>query len=637
MAEIQGEGTESRNPFSGPRADLGRRAQATDTIIIGVAVIAGLYFGRDVLVPISIAVLLSFVLAPATEALSRLHIGRVASVLIAVALAFAILGILGAIIGRQAAQLSENLPEYQVVISKKLDAVRSSAFGARVVEKAADALHGLENNIGKSTTSSAPAPSPGEGVQSPDHHLMQVEVHEPPPGPVQIVQSILSALLPPLATAAIVIIFVIFILLQRRDLRDRFIGLIGSDDLHRTTQALDDAANRLSRYFLALTGINAAFGVAIGLGLSLIGVPNPILWGIVGAVLRFVPYAGAFIAAAIPLALAAAVDPGWSMVVETALLFIAVEGIIGQVVEPQLFGHTTGMSPLAIIVAAGFWTLIWGAPGLLLSTPITACLVVLGRHVESLNFIEMLLGDKPPLSPVQSFYQRILASDPDEVTFQAESLLKDMTLLDYYEQIALPALALAQTDVARGVMDRGRQVEICESVELVVADLADHTDVREEKATAEPAETPDVPATARPPATVLCIAGRTPIDQAACSILVQLLARQNIPTRVAGPDALSIHGAPRISAEGISAICIFYLGRQSPAVVRYSVRRLKKRFPEIPVAVCLWGAGDLAPIIEAAHADATVSSLAGTIDFCEKLEAPARAEAVLPSARLLAE
>ena len=460
MAEIQGEGTESRNPFSGPRADLGRRAQATDTIIIGVAVIAGLYFGRDVLVPMSIAVLLSFVLAPATEALSRLHIGRVASVLIAVALAFAILGILGAIIGRQAAQLSENLPEYQVVISKKLDAVRSSAFGARVVEKAADALHGLENNIGKSTTSSAPAPSPGEGVQSPDHPLMQVEVHEPPPGPVQIVQSILSALLPPLATAAIVIIFVIFILLQRRDLRDRFIGLIGSDDLHRTTQALDDAANRLSRYFLALTGINAAFGVAIGLGLSLIGVPNPILWGIVGAVLRFVPYAGAFIAAAIPLALAAAVDPGWSMVVETALLFIAVEGIIGQVVEPQLFGHTTGMSPLAIIVAAGFWTLIWGAPGLLLSTPITACLVVLGRHVESLNFIEMLLGDKPPLSPVQSFYQRILASDPDEVTFQAESLLKDMTLLDYYEQIALPALALAQTDVARGVMDRGRQVEI---------------------------------------------------------------------------------------------------------------------------------------------------------------------------------
>ena len=223
---------------------------------------------------------------------------------------------------------------------------------------------------------------------------LQVEVHEPPPGPVQILQSILSALLPPLATATIVIIFVVFILLQRRDLRDRFIGLIGSHDLHRTTKALDDAAQRLSRYFLALTGVNASFGLIIGLGLSVIGVPNPVLWGIVGAVLRFVPYAGAFIAAALPLALAAAVDPGWSMVAETAVLFVVVEGVMGQVVEPQLFGHTTGMSPLAIIVAAGFWTLIWGAPGLLLSTPITACLVVLGRHVESLNFIELLLGDK---------------------------------------------------------------------------------------------------------------------------------------------------------------------------------------------------------------------------------------------------
>jgi predicted PurR-regulated permease PerM len=269
---------------------------------------------------------------------------------------------LGAVIGRQAAQLSENLPAYQVVISKKLDAVRSSALGTRMVEKAADALHGLENNIGKSAVQAPPLPGQGEVPQAVDRPL-QVEVHEPPPGPVQILQSILSALLPPLATAAIVIIFVVFILLQRRDLRDRFVGLIGSHDLHRTTKALDDAARRLSRYFLALTGVNASFGLIIGLGLSFIGVPNPVLWGIVGAVLRFVPYAGALIAAALPLALAAAVDPGWSMVAETALLFVIVEGVMGQVVEPQLFGHTTGMSPLAIIVAAGFWTLIWGAPG----------------------------------------------------------------------------------------------------------------------------------------------------------------------------------------------------------------------------------------------------------------------------------
>ena len=399
-----------------------------------------------------------------------------ASVLLAVTLAFALLIGLGAVIGKQVAQLGENLPQYQTVIAKKLQAVRSSGFSKGVVEKAADALHGLDSNLGKSTDSS-PAASPS-AVPPSDQTFMQVEVHEPAPGPVEILRSIVTALLPPLATTGIVIVFVVFILLQRRDLRDRFIGLIGSHDLHRTTKALDDAAFRLSRYFLALTGINASFGIAIAIGLSLIGVPNPVLWGIVGAVLRFVPYIGAFIAAALPLALAAAVDPGWTMVVETALLFVVVEGIVGQVVEPRLFGHTTGMSPLAIIVAAAFWTLIWGAPGLLLSTPITACLVVLGRHVESLNFIELMLGDKPPLSPVESFYQRILASDPDEVSFQAEALLKTMPLLEYYEDVALPALALAQIDVTRGVMERSRQVEVCESVERVVADLSDHVDVR---------------------------------------------------------------------------------------------------------------------------------------------------------------
>ena len=629
---------EARNPFSGPRADLGRRAEATDTIIIGVAVVAGLYFGREVLVPMSIAILLSFVLAPVTDVLSRLRIGRVASALIAVALAFAILGILGAIIGRQAAQLSENLPAYQVEISKKLDAVRSSAFGARMVEKAADALHGLENNIGKNAVPAPPQPAQGQTAQALDRPLVQVEVHEPPPGPVQILQSILSALLPPLATAAIVIIFVVFILLQRRDLRDRFIGLIGSDDLHRTTKALDDAAQRLSRYFLALTGINASFGVIIGLGLSLIGVPNPVLWGIVGAVLRFVPYAGAFIAAAIPLALAAAVDPGWSMVAETALLFVVVEGIMGQVVEPQLFGQTTGMSPLAIIVAAGFWTLIWGAPGLLLSTPITACLVVLGRHVESLNFIELLLGDKPPLSPVQSFYQRILASDPDEVIFQAESLLKDLTLLDYYEQVALPGLALAQIDVVRGVMDRGRQAEICTSVESVVADLSDHVDVADEEiAQAAPLLESPVPIERSSSGAALCLAGRTPIDQAACAILAQLVEREHVTARVLGPDSLSISGVSRLNPDGVEALCIFYLGRQSLAVVRYSVRRLRKRFPGVPIAVCLWGSVDLAPTVEAAQADATINSLRDAVAFCAKTETSRRAqqrppEAVLASA-----
>jgi predicted PurR-regulated permease PerM len=614
------------SPFAGPRAELGRHAQATDTIIIVAAIVVGLYFGRDVLVPIAMAVLLSFVLAPVTVALTRLRIGRVASVLLAVALAFAILVALGAVIGKQVAQLGANLPEYQVVIAKKLQAVRTSSFSKGVVEKAADALHGLDNNLGKSAVAAQSAPPEAAATPSVDPPVMQVEVREPAPGPVQILRSIVAALVPPLATAGIVIIFVVFILLQRRDLRDRFIGLIGSHDLHRTTKALDDAAFRLSRYFLALTGINAAFGLAIGIGLGLIGVPNPILWGIVGAVLRFVPYIGALIAAALPLALAAAVDPGWTMVAETAMLFVLLEGIMGQVVEPRLFGHTTGMSPLAIIVAAAFWTLIWGAPGLLLSTPITACLVVLGRHVESLNFIELMLGDKPPLSSVQSFYQRILASDPDEVSFQAEALLKEMPLLEYYEGVALPALALAQVDVTRGVLERARQVEVCESVERVVGDLSDHVDVEDTGVESEsPRVAPDSVAAPDGDARsvenagkVLCLAGRTPLDQAACAILVQLLERKNIPTLISGSEALTTVGIFGLKSDGVRAICIFYLDHQSLASVRYSVRRLRKKFANVPIAVCLWGSAELPSVSDAARADATISTLEDAIDFCVK-------------------
>ena len=419
----------------------------------------------------------------------------------------------------------------------------------------------------------------------PDREMLPVEVHEPQPGPIQILRSVLTALLPPLATAAIVVIFVIFILLQRDDLRDRFIGLIGAHDLHRTTKALDDAGTRLSRYFLALTGINAVFGIVISVGLTVIGVPNPILWGIVGAVLRFVPYIGAIISAAFPLALAAAVDPRWSMAAETAALFVGLDMIMGQIVEPQLFGHTTGMSPLAVIVAAAFWTLIWGPAGLLLSTPVTACLVVLGRHVESLNFIELLLGDKPALSPVQSFYQRILASDPDEVAFQAEALLKNISLLDYYEEVALPALAMAQVDVDRQVMDLPRQIEVCAAVEHVVADLSDHVDAQPETVTPiaisppEPASGVEVLAPESAPRAALCIGGRTPLDQAACAVLVQLLERRGVAARTATPQALTNRGRSR-TARGRRRRHLHILSRSPErlAAVRYSVRRLRKRF-----------------------------------------------------------
>ena len=230
-------------------------------------------------------------------------------------------------------------------------------------------------------------------------------------------------------------IVAIFILMQREDLRDRFIRLFGSTDLHRTTIAMDDAGQRLSRYFVSQLGVNACFGVVIGVGLWLIGVPSAALWGVLAGLLRFVPYVGPLLAAVAPLTLAAAVDPGWWTTIYVALLFVIIEPLTGYVVEPLLYGHSTGLSPMSVIVAAVFWTWIWGPVGLILSTPLTLCLVVMGRHVKSLEFFDVLLGDRPALSEVNRFYQRTLANDPDEALDQAEKMLADRSLVDYYDSV----------------------------------------------------------------------------------------------------------------------------------------------------------------------------------------------------------
>ena len=261
----------------------------------------------------------------------------------------------------------------------------------------------------------------------------------------------MTPVLHPLAAAAIIFIVAIFILMQQDDLRDRVIRLFGSRDLHRTTLAMDDAARRLSRFFLIQLGINTTFGVIIAAGLYFIGLPSPLLWGIIAALMRFVPYIGSYVAAGVPILLAAAVDPSWSLTLWVAALFLVTEPIIGQLVEPMLYGRSTGLSPISVVISAIFWGWLWGPVGLILSTPLTLCLVVLGRHVKQLEFLNVLFGDRPALTRVENFYQRVLAGDPDEVQEHAEELLKEMSLSSYYDEVALKGLELAARDLARGV------------------------------------------------------------------------------------------------------------------------------------------------------------------------------------------
>jgi predicted PurR-regulated permease PerM len=349
----------------------------------------------------------------------------------------------GQLVAQQVTQIAQKLPQYQFNIESKISSVRAAAGGG-TMERISNFFRDINQEIQKKEKSPQPPQlQPKEEPPKPT----PVEIRQPEPTPLQVIRQILEPLVDPMTTAGLVVLFVIFFLLQRQDLRARLIRLAGSHDLQRTTDAINDGAYRLSRYFLAQTMLNVLFGTIVGAGLTFIGLPNPVLFGILAMMLRFVPYLGAFIAAALPTTLAIAVDPGWSMALLTAALFSVLEPIIGQVLEPLVYGHSTGLTPVAIIISATFWTWLWGPIGLLLSTPLTVCLGVVGRHIPGLEFLDIMIGDEPPLTPAQSFYQRALAGDIDEAVDQAEQSLRDHSLSCVYDEVGLKALILAQIDV----------------------------------------------------------------------------------------------------------------------------------------------------------------------------------------------
>ena len=463
---------------------------AVATAILAAIIVMVLYFGREIIIPIALAILLSFVLAPLVGLLQRVRIPRGLAVVSVVMIAFAVIFAMGSLLATQLAQLAGDLPRYQSTISEKIQSFRETTAGRGTLERASGMLKDLSKELDK-PKEAATALGAGARPNGAPPKPIPVEVLQPDPGALQSLQSLISPLLHPLATTGIIVIFVIFILLQREDLRNRLIRLAGSHDLQRTTAALDDAASRLSRLFLIQLLVNGSFGLVIGIGLWLIGVPSAILWGILAGVLRFVPYIGAFIAAAFPLALAVAVDPTWSMLLWTVALFVVVEPIVGHVIEPMVYGHSTGLSPVAVVASATFWTALWGPIGLVLATPLTVCLVVLGRHVERLEFLDVMFGDRPALSPPEIFYQRMLAGDPTEASEKAEEFLKERSLSSYYDEVALKGLQLAQADAERDALDRERMVKIRDAV----SEFANNISEQEDRPSAKVNSTTDAEAT----------------------------------------------------------------------------------------------------------------------------------------------
>ena len=612
--------------------------------ILAVIIIAMLYFGREIFVPIALAILLSFVLAPLVLILQRVRVPRGLAVVSVALLAFALIFAMGSLLATQLTQLAGELPRYQSTISEKIQSFRDTKAGRGTLERASDMLKDLSKEIDKpKDAASARGPSSivnagTSGSQAP----VPVEVRQPDPGALENLRTLISPLVHPLATTGIIIIFVIFILLQREDLRNRLIRLAGSNDLQRTTAALDDAAGRLSRLFLTQLVLNSAFGVVIGIGLWFIGTPSAILWGILATVLRFVPYIGAVIAAAFPLALAVAVDPGWSMLLWTLALFLTVEPVVGHVIEPMVYGHSTGLSPVAVVAAATFWTALWGPIGLVLATPLTVCLVVLGRHVERLEFLDVMFGDRPALSPPEIFYQRMLAGDPAEAAEKAEQFLKERSLASYYDEVALKGLQLAQIDAERGALDPERLTKIRDAVREFAGDLADQderpptkanltTDAEASSAVESVAENAahenlpvvskeDLPSDWLGEHPVLCLAGRSLIDEAAAIMLAQLSTAHGLAARVEGAESLSSTNVFRLETTGVVTVCLIYLDSSGPAHMRYSVRRLRRKLPKATIILGCW-VKDIDPdALEALRDNAKADLVAGnpgeTVKLC---------------------
>jgi predicted PurR-regulated permease PerM len=611
------------------------------SIAIGAFVVAALYLGREVFVPVALAILLSFVLAPLVKALQKLRVPRGLAVTTAVIIAFATLAILTMAMVSQATQLAGELPTYQTTMRAKVAALKGSGAESSVLSRAADVLQDLGKELDR------PKPELQSSLEAPgsprEARPIPVEVHQPEAGAIETLQAFLSPLIHPITTTGIVLIFVVFILLKREDLRNRFIRLTGTYDLQKTTAAFDDAARRLSRLFLTQLIVNAGFGLVVGCGLWAIGVPSSLLWGILAAILRFIPYLGAVLSAVFPMVIAAAVDPGWTMLALTAGLFAITEPLVGHVVEPLAYGRSTGLSPVAIVVAATFWTWLWGPIGLVLATPLTVCLVVLGRHVERLEFLDVMLGDRPPLSAPEIFYQRILAGDPAEAADNAEEVLKERSLSAYYDEVGLEGLRLAAADEARGVLDAARRNQILATVREVVEDLSDHDDRRpsREAATTDPEVEAAVEQTNESEGTsdlpvlgsaelgkafhgrgrVVCIGARSQLDEAAALMVSQILDKHGLAADALSPTTMLTSGLERLAEQNPALICLCYIGPRNSAHIRYALRRLRRRVPHaILVLGQLSQVSDRGADLEGPlHADEVETSLRGICRVCLSL------------------
>jgi len=542
-----------RKSFTGPLLVL--------ALFISAA--ATLRFAQEFFLPLVLAGLLSFLLSPLVRRLERWRLGRVGAVLVTAALAFVLLGGLTYLVTSQFLDLARSLPKYRGNLIARVAALKTHEnnplrLAVQTISDVTTSLNKQEDATAATTVVEKSRP-------------LRVEVIQTADGSVQMLMGVLWPVVGPLANTFVVIIIVIFMLMAGEDLRDRLIHLVGRGRLRVTTQALDEAGLRISRYLRAQVLVNASFGVAIGTGLYCIGIPNAVFWGLLGMVLRFLPYIGAWMAAALPLALSLAIFQSWTQPVLTVSLFTACELLAANVVEPWLYGASTEISPLAVIVSALFWTWLWGGVGLVLATPLTVCLAVAGKYLPDLAFLDLLMGNKPSIATGDRLYQRLLALNEEEASDILERYTNEHSALAAFDEAVLPALRSIEADFRAGVLSEVDRDDALQILRQVIGDLAEPRDAS--------------PVTTAP---VLCIPAGGEGDELAAVMLAQVLAGAGVASTVLSSKLLIAESVEQAVALAPAIVCISSLPLISTIAARALCKRLRAGLPAARIVVGLW-------------------------------------------------
>jgi len=620
------------------RPALPRRSQSPSWLASLMLVVAALYFARDLLIPTVLSILICFVLAPVVNRLRRWGVGRITAIAITVVIATAAVVTVGSYFVVQLVDVTMRLPEYQGNIETKIESLRITPNGPvdraiRMFTRLGDRMNETDDEVKPDDTSQAGTDTKNEPAPKP----VPVQNVEPALTRIAMFRNVMGSTFAPLTSAGIVFVLVIFMLLEREALRDRLIQVIGTApmQINNTTQALTDAAARLSRYLFMLLIVNVSYGIAIGIGLYFIGVPNAALWGLLAAVLRFVPYIGPIIAGIFPVAMSIAVDPGWVMAIETLLLFAVIEIISNNFIETWLYGKSMGISSVAILLSAMFWAWLWGPIGLLISTPLTVCFMVLGRYIPAMRNLSLMLGDQPGLSLHARMYQRFLAMDPDEPDRIAQEYLKDHTVEQLFGDVLVPTLRLLEDERYQDSIEPARRAFILEHLRELIEDFADEPDPvsdsitkpeTNQTATKSKVDEADdvevevispkkmIASIIDAPAIVTCIPAHDESDKIVAIMIATLLRRRGIAASIISADQSSAERINRLESQRASIACISVLPPFAAVYARHTVQRIHARQPGMKLIVGFWEASgsseSLNRQLKAVGAHEVVSSLA---------------------------